>query len=125
MAPRHSRPEAYHARIVVPPGASIGMRRAAPEQLHQFVGHRAAAETRGAGAVEHDEVAAFESAREVLGHRSRELNSSVEAFSRDSAMSSWFCRLARRSSASNQRENSARPTGNEHRERDDAATAGA
>ena len=69
MAPRHSRPDAYHARIVVPPGASTACRRAALEQLHQFVGDRAAAEARGAGAVEHDEVATLETAREILGNR--------------------------------------------------------
>jgi hypothetical protein len=39
------------------------------------------------------------------------LKSSVEAFSRESALSSWFCRLARRPSASYQRENKASPTG--------------
>jgi hypothetical protein len=39
------------------------------------------------------------------------LNSRVDALSRESAISSWFCREARRSSTSNQRDNMPRPTG--------------
>ena len=41
----------------------------------------------------------------------RALNSSVEDLSRDSATSSWFCRLTRRSSATNHCEISATVTG--------------
>src|SRR5688572_5559223 len=41
----------------------------------------------------------------------RPLKRSADALSRDSALSSWFCSDARRSSASNQRVNSARLTG--------------
>ena len=41
----------------------------------------------------------------------RELNRSVDALSRESAVSSWFCRRARRSSASNQRDSTAMLTG--------------
>ena len=44
-----------------------GMRRAARKQLHELFGHRAAAETRAAHPVEHDEIATVESARVVFG----------------------------------------------------------
>ena len=57
-----------------------GVRGAAREQLHQFLGHRAAAEARAARAIEHDQVAALESARDSPPGTPRELNSSVDAF---------------------------------------------
>jgi hypothetical protein len=41
----------------------------------------------------------------------RALSSSEDALSRDSAINSWFCRLARRCSASNQCDNIAMVTG--------------
>ena len=44
-----------------------GVRRAAPEQLHQFFGNRGAAEARRAVGVEHDQVTALESAGEIAG----------------------------------------------------------
>ena len=43
----------------------VGIRRTALDQLHQFLRDGAAAETRGAGTVEHDEEATLETAREV------------------------------------------------------------
>jgi hypothetical protein len=62
----------------------------------------AAAETRGTGTVEHDQKDS-QTARKSPGI-SRELKAASRLSSRDSEVSSWFCRFARRSSASNQRE---------------------